>query len=71
MRLSGRGLLQNCDTTCGRGYLTGAQTIGVVVHSDCIRMGHGPGVATLLTSKTEIFEPVLTPSANLADMMGV
>ena len=64
-------LLQNCDTTCGRGYLTGAQTIGVVVHSDCIRMGHGPGVATLLTSKTEIFEPVLTPSANLADMMGV
>ena len=64
-------LLQNCDTTCGRGYPTGAQTIGVIVHSDCIRMGHGPGVATLLTSKTEIFEPVLTPSANLADMMSV
>lgn len=64
-------LLQNCDTSCGRGYLTGAQTIGVVVHSDCIRMGHGPGVATLLTSKTEMFIPVLSNNANLADMLGV
>ena len=64
-------LLENCDTAYGRGYLTGAQTIGVVIHSDCIRMGHGPGVATLLTSRTPMFRPVLDPKANLADMMGV
>ncbi len=64
-------LLENCDTRYGRGYLTGAQTVGVVVHSDCIRMGHGPGVTTLLTSRTPIFEPVLSQRANLADIMGV
>ena len=64
-------LLENCDTSYGRGYLTGAQTVGVVVHSDCIRMGHGPGVTTLLTSKTTMFAPVLSQRANLADMFSL
>lgn len=64
-------LLQNCDTTYGRGYLTGAVTIGVVVHSDCIISGHGPGVTTLLSSKKPLIEGVLDPKANLADYMGV
>lgn len=64
-------LLENCHTAYGRGYLTGAQTIGVVIHSDCIRAGHGPGVATLMTSQTTMFHPVINPKANLADLMGV
>lgn len=64
-------LLENCDTSCGRGYLGGAATVGIVVHSDCVRMGHGPGVTTLLTCKTPIIEGVLCPQANLADYMGV
>lgn len=64
-------LLENCDTTCGRGYLTGAQTVGVVVHSDCITLGHGPGVTTLLTSKTPVFTPVSSREANLAWLLGV
>ncbi len=64
-------LLQNCDTTYGRGYLTGAVTIGVVVHSDCLKTGHGPGVTTLLTSRQPVIEGVITPGANLADYMGV
>lgn len=64
-------LLENCDTSFGRGYLGGAVTIGVVVHSDCIITGHGPGVTTLLTSKTPVIEGVLCEGANLADYMGV
>lgn len=64
-------LLEDCDTSFGRGYLRGARTIGVVIHSDCIKMGHGPGVTTLLTSKTPIIEGRLNASANLADYMGV
>lgn len=64
-------LLENCDTTFGRGYLTGAVTIGIVVHSDCILTGHGPGVATLLSSRQSIIEGIITPTANLADYMGV
>lgn len=64
-------LLENCDTSFGRGYLTGAVTVGVVVHSNCILIGHGPGVTTLLTAKTPVIEGVLDPRANLADYMGV
>ncbi len=64
-------LLENCDTTFGRGYLTGAQTVGVVVHSDCITLGHGPGVTTLMSCKMPIFEPVPSREANLAWLLGV
>ncbi|MDL2219099.1 DUF4438 domain-containing protein [Ruminococcaceae bacterium OttesenSCG-928-O06] len=64
-------LLQDCDTSYGRGFLKGAATIGIVVHSNCILMGHGPGVTTLLTAKTPVLEGVLTKSANLADYMGL
>lgn len=58
-------LLENCDTMYGRGYLTGAVTIGVVVHSDCILTGHGPGVTTLLTSQTGAITGRIDPNANL------
>ncbi|GHU83150.1 DUF4438 domain-containing protein [Clostridia bacterium] len=64
-------LLENCDTSFGRGYLGGSVTIGVVVHSDCIIIGHGPGVTTLLTAKTPVIEGVVTAGANLAEYMGV
>ncbi|HPF53847.1 MAG TPA: DUF4438 domain-containing protein [Eubacteriales bacterium] len=64
-------LLENCDTSYGRGYLTGSVTVGVVVHSNCILMGHGPGVTTLLTAKTPVIETVICPNANLADYFGV
>ena len=64
-------LLEDCDTSFGRGYLRGARTIGVVVHSDCVKMGHGPGVTTIFTSKTPILEGRIDPGANLADYMGV
>ena len=64
-------LLQDCDTSYGRGYLKGAVTIGVVIHSDCIIMGHGPGITTLLTSKTPIIEGVQDVNANIAYYLGV
>ena len=63
-------LLENCDTSFGRGYLTGAVTIGVVVHSDCVIIGHGPGVTSLLTAKTPVIEGVLSGGANIAEYMG-
>lgn len=64
-------LLQNCDNTFGRGYLTGAVSIGVVVHSDCVIMGHGPGITTLMTCKKPLIEGRLDKSANLANYMGI
>lgn len=63
--------LRDCDTSFGRGYLQGAVTIGVVVHSDCVIMGHGPGVTTLMTCKAGQIRPKLVEKANIADYLGV
>lgn len=58
------------DNRFGRAYRQGAITIGIVVHSDCLLSGHGPGVTTLLTAGTRRIEPVIDPSANIADILG-
>ncbi len=59
------------DNRYGRAYRKGAVTIGIIVHSDCLRAGHGPGVATLMTCKTSLIEPVIDPKANIADILGI
>jgi hypothetical protein len=59
--------IENADTRFGRSYRTGACTIGVVVHGDCVISGHGPGVATLMTSKDATIEPFIDANANLAN----
>jgi len=64
-------LLNDCDTTTGRGYLEGAVTIGVVIHSDCILAGHGPGITTLMTSKKPLIKGVKDPNANIANYLEV
>lgn len=64
-------LLQNCDNAFGRTYRTGAVSIGVVIHSDCVLAGHGPGVTTLLTSQTDVIEGILDPDANIANYLGI
>ncbi len=63
--------LMDHDNRFGRAYRKGAVTIGVVVHSDCLLAGHGPGVATLMTCKTPLIEPVIDPQANIADLLGI
>jgi len=59
------------DNRYGRDYHKGAVSIGVVVHSDCMLAGHGPGVTTLMTCATPLIEPVVDPRANLADLLGI
>lgn len=59
------------DNVFGRSYLSGAMTIGIVIHSDCRFAGHGPGVTTLIASKKPVIEPVIRKSANLADIMKI
>ncbi|HSQ89473.1 DUF4438 domain-containing protein [Romboutsia sp.] len=60
-------LLQDCDNTYGVGYLKGAVSIGVVVHSDCIKSGHGPGVTVIMTSKESIIEGIIDENANIVN----
>jgi len=57
------------DNRYGRTYRQGAITIGIVVHSDCLLAGHGPGVTTLLTCASPVIEPVIDPKANIADIL--
>ncbi|EYE88686.1 hypothetical protein Q428_06430 [Fervidicella metallireducens AeB] len=59
-------LLEDCDNTFGRGFLKGAVTIGVVIHSDCIKMGHGPGITTVMTSKKPLIEGIIKEDANIS-----
>jgi hypothetical protein len=59
------------DNRFGRAYRQGAVSIGIVVHSDCLLAGHGPGVTTLMTCPTALIKPVIDPQANLADRLGI
>lgn len=62
-------LLQDCDNTYGVGFLKGSVSIGVVVHSDCIKSGHGPGVTVIMTSKESVIEGVIDENANIGNYM--
>lgn len=64
-------LLEDCDTRYGRQYLKGSATLGVIVHSNCVQAGHGPGVTSLITSKEELFVPMIDKKANLANYLGI
>ena len=59
--------LLDCDNSYGYSFKSGACSIGVVVHGDSFISGHGPGVATLMTSKTPLIEPFIDCDANLAN----
>ena len=62
--------LKDCDTTNGRCFRKGAVTIGVVVHSDCVLSGHGPGVTTLLTCQKSKITWTLDKDANIKNYFG-
>lgn len=62
--------ITDADNRFGRSYLTGAVSIGVVVHSDCLLAGHGPGVATLLTDIEGKIKPVKDEGANVGAYLG-
>ncbi|SCG83811.1 hypothetical protein DW1_2247 [Proteiniborus sp. DW1] len=64
-------LLRDCDNTNGRQYLKGSVSIGVVVHSDCIKSGHGPGITVIMSSKTTKIKGIQTENANIAYYLGV
>ncbi|MBM7561135.1 DUF4438 domain-containing protein [Fusibacter tunisiensis] len=63
-------LIENTDCSYGLGgYLEGAVSIGIIVHSDCIKNGHGPGISILMTTKKPLIEGRIDLNANLAHYM--
>jgi hypothetical protein len=63
--------LMDHDNRYGRAYRQGAISIGIVVHSDCLRAGHGPGVSTIMTCKSALIKPVINPKANIANILKI
>ena len=63
--------ISDADNSFGRSYREGAVSIGVVVHSDCVIAGHGPGVATLLTSSNGKIKFHLDEDANIANYLNI
>ncbi len=57
--------IEDTDNSFGRCYRPGAVSIGVVVHSDCVLAGHGPGVATIITSSKGKIKPKIDKNANI------
>ena len=64
-------LLQDCNNCFGRDYLKGSVTIGVVVHSDCVKAGHGPGVTAIMSCPTSKIKGRKDKNANIAYYMNV
>lgn len=69
IRLGDFVAIQDADHSYGRIYRRGAVSIGIVVHTDCVISGHGPGVTTVFTSTIGAIEPVIDRKANLADIL--
>ncbi|NOZ20541.1 MAG: DUF4438 domain-containing protein [Planctomycetes bacterium] len=63
--------IMDTDHSFGRIYQTGAVSVGVVVHSDCVNAGHGPGVMTLLTSAKGKIDPVISRDANISTYLKI
>jgi len=63
-------VLEDSDNTYGLGAMkNGAVSIGVIIHSDCIKSGHGPGVTIIMSSKKPIIEGTIDENANIAHYM--
>ena len=69
LRLGDLVAIIDADHTFGRIYRQGAVSVGVVVHSNCVTAGHGPGVTTLMTSRDGKIVPQIDQNANVASLL--
>ena len=57
--------ITDADATFGRIYKTGGVVIGIIVHSDCVLAGHGPGAMVAMSSRNGHIHPRIDDQANL------
>lgn len=67
LRLGDIVAIMDADHSYGRIYRRGAVSVGIVIHTDCVTAGHGPGVTTLFTSPKIV--PEIDPEANIASIL--
>jgi len=71
LRLGDLVAIQDADHSYGRIYRRGAVSVGIIVHTDCVISGHGPGVTTLFTSSEGKIIPRIDPDANIAKILSL
>jgi hypothetical protein len=59
----------DADHSFGRIYRQGAISVGIVVHTNCVTAGHGPGVTSLMTSSSGKIIPKIDAKANIAYLL--
>jgi hypothetical protein len=69
LRLGDLVAILDADHSYGRIYKKGAVSVGIVVHTDCVISGHGPGVTSLFTSSEGMITPKLDEKANIATLL--
>ncbi len=65
LRLGDFVAIMDADATYGRIYKTGGVVIAIIVHSDCVLAGHGPGAMVVMASKDGLIVPKIDSKANL------
>ena len=61
--------IKDADHSFGRIYRQGAISIGIVVHTNCVSAGHGPGITSLMTSALGKITPKIDRKANIAYLL--
>jgi hypothetical protein len=69
LRLGDLVAIMDADHSFGRIYLSGAVSVGIVVHTNCVISGHGPGVTTLFTSTDGKISLRIDARANVARLL--
>jgi hypothetical protein len=69
LRLGDLVAIIDSDHSFGRIYRQGAISVGIVVHTNCVTAGHGPGVTTLMTSPSGRIVPKIDSKANIAYLL--
>ena len=71
LRLGDIVMLRDFDCRWGNGFVENAATIGVVVHGDSVRGGHGPGVTPIMSATGGRIHAQLVGERNIADLLGL
>jgi hypothetical protein len=71
LRLGDLVAIIDADHSFGRIYRQGAITVGIVVHTNCVSAGHGPGVTSLFTSASGKIIPRMDAKANIAKLLNL
>ncbi|MFO8007849.1 MAG: DUF4438 domain-containing protein [Candidatus Brocadiia bacterium] len=71
LRLGDLVAVEDADHTYGRAYRRGAISVGLVVHCRCTQAGHGPGLTSLMSSRSGAIRPVQDEEANIANLLGI